>query len=307
MRRFTHVTNLGRVIDIPDGLIAHHERYGGEAGRAFVAGLPGRAERFLEHWGLRLDGPSMYGRCALVLPVLRADGTRAVLKLQDVDEETVGEPVALRAWDGDGAARLLECDDATGTLLLERLDAGRLLNDLADTRAATLVVARLLARLTAVRAPAALRRLGDLAPRLLDRASAVLPRVPDPAERRLLADCAAAVREVADEPGDRLLHWDLHFENVLGADRAPWLAIDPKPLAGDPGFDLFPALWNRFDADEVRWRFDAMTDTLSLDRERARAWTLARVLQNAVWQLEEDRAPLPEHLTIARRLPDRPA
>ncbi|MCH5674705.1 aminoglycoside phosphotransferase family protein [Streptomyces sp. CME 23] len=295
------------MIDIPDALIARHELYGGEAGRAFVAGLPERAERFLDHWELRLDGPSMHGRCALVLPVLRADGTRAVLKLQDVDEETVGEPVALRAWDGDGAARLLACDGATGTLLLERLDAGRLLNDLADTRAATLVVARLLARLTAAPAPPALRRLGDLVPQLLDRASAVLPRVPDPAERRLLADCAAAVREVADEPGDRLLHWDLHFENVLGADRAPWLAIDPKPLAGDPGFDLFPALWNRFDADEVRWRFDAMTDTLSLDRARARAWTLARVLQNSVWQLEETRTPVPDHLTIARRLRDHPA
>jgi streptomycin 6-kinase len=305
MRRFTHVSNLGQVIDIPDGLIAQHVRYGGEAGRAFVAGLPERAERFLEHWELRLDGPSMYGRCALVLPVLRADGTRAVLKLQDVDEETAGEPVALRAWDGDGAARLLDCDGVTGTLLLERLDAGRRPADLPDTRAATLVVAGLLARLTSVPAPAGLRRLADLAPRLLERASAVLPRVPDRADRHLLADCAAAVREVACEPGDRLLHWDLHFENVLGADRAPWLAIDPKPLAGHPGFELFPVLWNRFDADEVRWRFDAMTDVLALDRAAARAWTLGRVLQNSVWQLEEARTPLPAHVTIARRLLDR--
>jgi len=290
------------VIDIPDELIAQHERYGGDAGRAFVARLGERAERFLEGWGLRLDGPSMYGRCALVLPVLRADGSRAVLKLQDVDEETVSEPVALRAWDGDGAVRLLESDAGTSTLLLERLDSGRPLADLPDSREATLVIARLLARLTATEAPAELRRLGDIAARLLERTSAVLPGVPDTAVRHLLADCAAAVREVAGEPGDRLLHWDLHFENVLGADRADWLAIDPKPLAGDPGFDLFPALWNRFDADEVRRRFDAMTDVLALDRDRARAWTLGRVLQNSVWQLEEGRAPLPEHLEIARRL-----
>jgi len=261
-----------------------------------------RIARFLEEWELRPDGASMYGRCALVLPVLRADGSRAVLKLQDVDEETVGEPVALRAWAGDGAVRLLRSDAATGTLLLERLDSGRPLAALPDTREATLVVARLLARLTATMAPPELRRLGDLAPRLLERTSAALPTVPDTAVRHLLADCAAAMREVADAPGDHLLHWDLHFENVLAATRAPWLAIDPKPLAGDPGFELLPALWNRFEPDEIRWRFDAMTAVLGLDRGRARAWTLGRVLQNSVWRLEEGRAPLPEHLEIARRL-----
>lgn len=294
------------MIDIPDELIAQHVRYDGEAGRAYVTALAERAARFLEHWGLRPDGPTMYGRCALVLPVLRADGTRAVLKLQDVDEETVGEPVALRAWRGDGAVLLLDSDDETGTLLLERLDANRLLDDLPDSREATVVVARLLAHLTATPAPPGMRGLGDIAEEMLDETPAALEHLPDPAVRRLVADCAAAVREVAAEPGDRLLHWDLHFENVLASDRAPWLAIDPKPLAGDPGFDLFPALWNRFEADEVRWRFDAMTEVLGLDRDRARAWTLGRVLQNSLWQVEEGRAPLDEHREIARRLRNHP-
>ncbi|MFG2371147.1 aminoglycoside phosphotransferase family protein [Streptomyces sp. NPDC048504] len=302
MSRFTHASIVGGVIDIPAGLVASYESFGGKSGETFATALRERAGRFLDQWELRLDGPSMNGRCALVLPVLRADGTPAVLKLQDVDEETAGEPVALRVWDGDGAVRLLEADAGTGTLLLERLDSGRALADLPDSREATLVVARLLARLTAVEAPASMRRLGDIAARWPHRTSAVLPRVCDPAERRLLADCAAAVREVAGEPGDRLLHWDLHFENVLAADRAPWIAIDPKPLAGDPGFDLLPALWNRFDADEVGWRFDAMTEVLGLDRDRARAWTLGRVLQNALWTVEDGRPPSPDHLEIGRRL-----
>ncbi|MFJ9726349.1 aminoglycoside phosphotransferase family protein [Streptomyces sp. NPDC101209] len=304
MGRFTHASIVAEVIDIPDGLAAAQERFNGEAGRAFVAGLPGLAEDFLGRWALRPDGKPMHGVSALVLPVLRADGTPAVLKLQPLDEESEGEPVALRAWDGDGAVRLLDHDPATGTLLLERLDAGRMLSTLPGTRQAVLVIARLLAHLTAQPAPPGLRRLGDLTHAMLERTPGALRRVPDTEARRLLADCAAAVREVAAEPGDRLLHWDLHDENVLASGRAPWLAIDPKPLAGDPGFELWPALHNRFDAGEVRWRFDAMTDVLALDRARARAWTLGRALQNALWDLDDDRPLTPTHLETVRRLRD---
>lgn len=276
--------------------------YNGEEGRAFIAGLPRLVDGFLDRWGLRTDGPSMFGMCALVLPVVRADGTRAVLKLQLLDDESEGEPVALRVWDGDGAVRLLDHDPDTGTMLLERLDPARMLSHVPDSRQAVLVIARLLAHLTSVPAPAGMRRLGDIARAMLQRTPWALERVADPEARRLLADCAAAVREVVAEPGDRLLHWDLHFENVLAADRAPWLAIDPKPLAGDPGFELWPALDNRFDAAEVRWRFDAMTDVMGLDRERARAWTLGRLLQNALWDIEDGRPLDDGQLEMARRL-----
>lgn len=105
------------MIDIPDELIATQYAYNGADGRAFVAALPGLAARFLEEWGLRRDGAVMYGMCALVLPVVReADGVPAALKLQLVDEETAGEPVALRAWGaaGAGAVGVLGHDPETG-------------------------------------------------------------------------------------------------------------------------------------------------------------------------------------------------
>ncbi|KMS82963.1 MULTISPECIES: aminoglycoside phosphotransferase family protein [Streptomyces] len=302
MSRFTHASIVRFVIDIPGELAEAQETYNGAAGRAFIAALPDLAADFLHRWRLTLDGPSMNGVSALVLPVVRADGLRAVLKLQLTDEESVGEPVALRVWDGDGAVRLLDHDPATGTMLLERLDESRMLAGLGDTREAVLVIARLLAHLTSFPAPPGLRRLGDIAEAMLERTPRALPRIPDPGARRIVADCAAAVREVVHEPGDRLLHWDLHDENVLAADRADWLAIDPKPLAGDPGFELWPALHNRFDAAEVRWRFDAMTDVLGLDRARARAWTLGRLLQNALWDIGDGRPVEERQLEIARLL-----
>ncbi|MFJ3724283.1 aminoglycoside phosphotransferase family protein [Streptomyces sp. NPDC090045] len=292
--------------EIPEGLVEAQLRFNGDAGREFIAALPERAARFLERWELRcVAGPPLHGVTALVLPVERADGSAAVLKLVSLDEESVGEPVALRAWGGRGCVRLLEHDAETGTLLLERLDERQHLSALAqrDSRRAVGVVGELLARLTAVPAPAGLRGLGEIAAQMLQDVPRAAGLLVEERERRLLRDCAAAVAEVADEPGDRLLHWDLHYDNVLAGDREPWLAIDPKPLAGDPGFDLLPAIVNNFRPQEVRWRFDLLTETVGLDRERARAWTLGRVLQNCLWDVEDGEEHLDEdQLTVAEAL-----
>lgn len=296
------------MVEIPDGLVRAQIGYEGDGGREFIAGLPARAAEFLERWDLRRTGPGMHGTTALVLPVERADGSAAVLKLGRVDEESAGEPLALRAWDGRGCVRLWEHDAATGALLLERLDERRPLSELAERepRQAVRVVGELLVRLTGVRAPAGVRGLGGVAAGMLESVPAALERVVAGRARGLVADCAAALAEVAGEPGDRLLHWDLHYGNVLaggGGGRGPWLAIDPKPLAGDPGFELLPAIRNEFAADEVRWRFDALTGALGLDRERARAWTLGRVLQNVLWDVAEGESePEEEQLLVAEAL-----
>ncbi|GAA2788833.1 aminoglycoside phosphotransferase family protein [Streptomyces showdoensis] len=296
------------MIHVPEELAASQAKYNGEAGRAFIAGLPARAEAFLDRWDLHLTGPSMHGVASLVLPV-RKDGTPAVLKLQLLDEESEGEPTGLRAWAGNGSVRLLDHDPETGTMLLERADETRHLSTHPDPREAVDVLAGLLARLTALPAPPGLRTLADIA-------AAMLADTPRAAERlgaddaRLLKDCAAAVREVLPEPGDRLLHWDLHYDNILAAEREPWLAIDPKPLAGDPGFDLLPALTDLGDPDpaETLWRFDLLTERLGLDRARARAWTLGRVLQNGLWDVEDGEPALDEdQVSIARTLLSRTA
>ncbi|WP_327191661.1 aminoglycoside phosphotransferase family protein [Streptomyces xinghaiensis] len=302
-------------MEVPEALAAAQVRYEGEAGRAWVAALPGLAESYLGRWRLRRDGPVAHGVAALVVPVAGEDGTPAVLKLQPVTDETASEPDALRAWNGDGAVRLLRSDPETGTMLLERLDPARTLAGIRDDTAALCLLAEVLARLTAHPAPPGTRRLGDAAAGMLRRLPAVLPVLADPAERRLLDACGGAVRDLAGEPGDRLLHWDLHYENVLaplpGSGRGPWLAIDPKPLAGDPGFDLLPALRNRWDdvtatgdvPRAVRRRFDLMTDILGLDRARARGWTLGRILQTSLWETESGATVLdPAQRAIAEAL-----
>ncbi|APU15143.1 MULTISPECIES: aminoglycoside phosphotransferase family protein [Actinoalloteichus] len=297
-------------VEVPAALAASHARFGGDAGRAWIAALPALVHEILERWQLRPDGPGRHGMVALVLPVLRADGTPAAVKFQPVDEENVGEPIGLRHWQGDGVVRLLADDPDTGTLLLERLDGDRSLAGMPDDLTALRILAELGARLVAVPAPPGLRTLADIAAAMLADVPAAQRHLSDPADRTLLRACATAVAEVIHEPGDRLLHWDLHYENVLaappGGDREPWVAIDPKPLAGDPAFDLLPALVNRWpdvvatgDAPRaVLRRFDLMTEVMGLDRQRAVHWTLGRVLQNALWDVEDGETAINADQTV---------
>ena len=303
-------------IGVPDALAASYSKHSGASGRAWIAALPELAADFLDHWALRLDGPAGHGMASLVLPVIRADGTLGALKLQPVSEENAAAPIGLRAWNGDGVVRLLAHDPDTGTMLLERLDATRPLSSVADDTAALQILAELLARLVAVPAPEGLRHLADIAAAMLDQLPRAVLRLRDLAQQRLVRSCASAMAELIGEPGDRLLHWDLHYDNILAGQREPWLAIDAEPLAGDPGFDLLPALHNRWDevvatgdvARAVLRRFDLLTEVLGLDRQRATGWTLSRVLQNALWDIEDGETALnPAQITIARALLHRQA
>ncbi|MDP9842997.1 aminoglycoside phosphotransferase family protein [Streptosporangium lutulentum] len=292
--------NTSIPVAVPDAFAAS---YGEDnvSGRAWLAELPHLAAGFLDRWTLRPDGPAGHGMASLVLPVIRTDGTPAVLKFQQISEDNAAAALGLRAWNGNGVVRLLDHDPDTGTMLLERLDEARPLSSVTDDGAAMQILAELMARLVAVPAPPGLRQLADIAAAMLDQVPRAVPALRDPAEQRLVRTCASAVAELIGEPGDRLLHWDLHYDNVLAGQREPWLAIDPEPLAGDPGFDLWPALDSRWEeavvatGDVTRTvlrRFDLLTEVLGLDRQRATGWTLGRILQNALWDIEDGKTTL---------------
>jgi streptomycin 6-kinase len=302
-------------IVVPAELAELHEKYSGEEGRAWIAQLPTLAAAYLDRWELATDGPVTSGAVALIIPVACRDGSKAVLKLQPVDDETGGEPAALQAWAGQGAVRLLEHDPSSGAMLLERLDASRDLSTMPDDFAAAKIIAELLVQLNSVPAPPGMRRLSDVAAATLAGTPEAIRLAEDSDERQLLINCAARFEElITDSLDNRLLHWDLHYFNTLSTldPERRWKAIDPKPLSGDSGFELLPALWNRWDdlvgtGDLPRAllrRFDLMTDVMGLDRSRAAAWTLGRVLQVAVWDLVRFREGRiwPSHRTIAEVL-----
>jgi streptomycin 6-kinase len=278
------------VIEIPAKLIRNHSKSAPE----WLDSLPATLDRYVGAWDLTVDGDLLSGEASLIAPVVRRNGTEAMLKLQRVDDESESEALALRTWNHDDVVEVYEYDSETATLLLERLEPHSL-EELPDHVEATRILAELLTHLMAVPAPPGVRRLADIAGQMIEDAPGIIPLLVDPADRALTQRFVDQVAEVLPESGDRLLHWDLHYLNVMAAHRRPWLVIDPKPLAGDPAFDVFPVLWNRWDdlvatgdlLQAIRNRFDLMLEITGIDRDRALAWTAGRILQNVLWFTED--------------------
>jgi streptomycin 6-kinase len=97
-----------------------------------------------------------------------------------------------------------------------------------------------------------------------------------------------------------LLHQDLHGDNVLAAEREPWLVIDPKPLVGEREFGIAPIVRDvelGHGRRDLLRRFDRLTSELGLDRDRARGWTIG---QTIAWSF--DTSYLPRHIETVRWL-----
>jgi streptomycin 6-kinase len=260
-------------------------------------------DELVAEWELRRDGDAVHTRRATVLPVQSHDGP-AVLKVIAIEDDS---HLVLRRWNGHGAARLLRADPHRRALLLERLHPESL-DTLWDVEACQLV-AELYGRLHV----AAMPQLPTL-PRLLVEWADDFARLPRsaPIPHRLVEQATTLCRDLSTTPAEHVLHGNLHYDNVLAADREPWLAISPTPINGDPHYELAPMLWNRWDElagylrDGVRQRFYALVEAAGFDEDRARAWAVVRVVREAERALTrgDDPSTLTRYVTLAKAIQD---
>ena len=283
------------MIVVPDHYRKFMDDLFGAAGMAWVAALPTLVEHYAERWSLVEIGAPFALSYNYVVPVVCADGTEAVLKLNSPHGEHLTEIDVLTLYNGEGVCRLFAADRAAGVLLLERLRPGTMLAELADDEAATEIAAELMQTLWRP-APvdhhfptvaAWFQAFGQHRARFGGGAG--------PLDERLLATAEAIVRDLlATNQPPVLLHGDFHHHNILRAARAPWLIIDPKGLVGDPGYELGALLYNPTDlADRypdlrplLTRRVDQLSELLNFDHERVRHWGIAQAVLSAVWSAE---------------------
>jgi streptomycin 6-kinase len=279
-------------VTIPAGLLAQRA-LGDDWGR-WLDRLPRLAAELLDTWGLRTTGAPLHGYCSLVLPVVDGDGTEGALKITfDGDDESLHEGLALQHWGGRGAVRLQRADPRRRALLLDRLP-GPDLGDSWDIEACE-VVGALYGQLHIPAMPQ-LATVASYVERWLRELDELGRDLPVP--RRYVEQAVSLGPDLlAGGAAPVVVHGDLHYANVLADPAGEWLAIDPKPMAGDPHYEPAPMLWNRMAElsgpgsvgsvrDGLRRRFHALVDAAGLDEARARDWVVVRMVINAGWSVQ---------------------
>ena len=246
----------------------------------WLAGLASTIHELQDRWALQILSPFDHAEvsCAWVAPVIRRDGSAAVLKVSLPHFEAEHEIAGLRFWDGDPTVSLLDADEPLGALLLEQADPGTHLRALRTEDEQDVVIARLLTR--SWRQPAAphpFRPLRAMTAWWAEETRAQSAQWPDAA---LVRDGLALLDELSRQHSDDvLLLTDLHAGNVLRAQREEWLVIDPKPFVGDRAYDATQHLLNCL--ERVRSKptdtIQQFAEVLDVDAERLRLWLFARM------------------------------
>ncbi len=281
------------------------------AGAAWLSTVPTLVQRAAHRWQLQVGEPFGVGTASWTAPATMADGTPVVLKISFPHEEARYEAVALGMWRGSAAVELLAHDAEDWALLLRRAHPGTtLLATPGSPEQQIDACVGVLANLH--RAP-----IADLGvPILREVAHYWVTLASERASRwmSLLGDRVAIVSRgieqlrafAGDDAPTVLLHGDLNPGNILLDDPGTphWLAIDPKPMLGDPAYELWPVLnqiddpFGHPDPQAVLLpRLLRSSQALGLPPQRVALWGLARTVESVLWQLET--WPTPERQAAA--------
>jgi len=283
---------MGNTIEIPAALTEMR----GEGAAEWLAALPTIIQACVERWELRLEGPFPRISFNYAAPVERRNREPAVLKVCPPDSEFVSEMDALATFAGRGMVRLLAADKKLGALLLERIEPGRAIIDLPNDATATGTALEVMQRFwTPPEQPHRFLTLQDWFDRAFARHRALYGGH-GPFDAALFARSEALIRELlatSEEPV--LLHGDLNYGNVLSAERAPWLGIDPKGVVGERIFDTAILLHDPMDRilsqpspeKFLRRRVDQIVEQTGFPRERVIGWGIAYAVLSSLWWAED--------------------
>ncbi|MCC6569592.1 MAG: phosphotransferase, partial [Anaerolineales bacterium] len=244
-----------------------------------------------------------------------------VLKIGIPREELTSEIAALRLFNGDGACKLIDADEAKGFLLLERLQPGEMLSTLEDDEEATRIAAEVMKRIwqplnhvtlkdasrpegspsSSQRLFAPLRVTYNKFIQLSDwfdglkRLREMFNGGTGPLDEKLVERVERSTKDFfAENHSPVLMHGDFHHFNILSSERG-WLVIDPKGVIGPACYEVGPLMmnpWGRLPREgrlksRMKRRVDILREHLGFERERILEWSLAHAILSAWWGIED--------------------
>ncbi|MDQ3798989.1 MAG: aminoglycoside phosphotransferase family protein [Acidobacteriota bacterium] len=283
--------------DLPQKFIEGIRSAFGAEGARWLERLPEITGEIEREWSLRIEKPFPNLSYHFVAPCVFKTGGEAVVKIGFPGERatTFREVRMLEFMDGDGICRLLRFDEKRLALLLEKVTPGENLKEVCggsggDARAVEIAIKVLRAFRREppenIEFPAmekwfdVLKKAGKtgFAPEYVKKA------------RRFFDELSAASERKT------LLHGDFHHENILSAERAPFLAIDPKGIIGDIGYDLSVFMVNHArwleSAPDLSEKLDdairAFSEAFEIESQNLRKWIFAQSILSAWWTFEEN-------------------
>jgi streptomycin 6-kinase len=284
------------IMQIPNSLTERIDLVHGERGRQWLEILPALIVQCREHWSLELEKPFDNLSYNLVMPGRNWQGVDVVLKLGVPCPELLTEASALSLFGGEGAVRLIDHDVSRGMLLLERAMPGTPLYKLQADPEATRTAARLMRRLW--REPPAGHSFPSLAVwfQAFDCLRSGFDGGSGPFPEELIARAERTFSELnTSSEQSVILHGDLHHENILSSIRSGWMAIDPKGICGDPGYEVGSFMLNQLPVgsskvvlrDVLSRRLSVFSEELQIKRERLAGWAFCHAVLSAAWDFEE--------------------
>src|SRR5688572_20862900 len=227
-----------------------------------------------------------------VLAFGRRGDQPVVVKVAKRDRDEWRSGAVLQAFDGNGVVRVFDYID--GALLLERLSPGNSLVSTSLTgndEQATQILADVIGKMSPRESVVGVPTVHDWGLGFERYAASGNTQIP----KMLVEDACRVYSELsASQSRPRLLHGDLHHDNVLLDARRGWLAIDPKGVVGEPEYEVGAALRNPLDrpalflqSSAIEARVQCFGDRLRLNSERILAWSFAQAVLAAIWAAED--------------------
>jgi streptomycin 6-kinase len=265
------------------------------AGRRWIADLPEIIGEIEQNWSLEIKKPFPNLSYHYVAPCVFKTGGEAVVKIGFPGEKTttLNEIRMLNFLDGRGVCKLLRFDENRSALLLEKMTPGENLKEIcgSDDAKACEIAIRVMRDFW--REPPEQSEFpvleqwfdGLKTAEKLGFAPAYVKKA-----RRFFDELNALTEKKT------LLHGDFHHENILSAARVPFLAIDPKGIVGDIGYDLSifminHANWLKADPNlsaKLDGAIRAFSEAFQIEPQNLRKWIFAHSVLSAWWTFEEN-------------------
>jgi streptomycin 6-kinase len=244
---------------------------------------------YVRHWNLREDGFPFASSSGIFQPVLLGE-IKCMLKIARREKDRRANDLMVW-WNGDGAAKILLHDHSV--LLMERASNKSSLVDMAkngrDDEASS-ILCRAIARLHSHQPPYPTNLIpltswfAELQPAAANYGGS-------------FSECSRIADSLLQDQQDIVaLHGDIHHGNVLDFDDRGWLAIDPKGLLGDRGFDYANIFCNPDPATALQpgrllKQAAIIARSAGLDRTRLLHWTAAWAGLSAAWCISDGQDP----------------